>query len=62
MRPRILKNPVILSDAEHREGSPLGILRPGMAQNDANHVFSSLLEEFLQRAKQTRAKTRCLQG
>ncbi len=35
----LLKNFVILSDAKHREGSPLEILRLRTAQNDGCGVF-----------------------
>ncbi len=39
MNSRRPKNPVILNDVQHREGSPREILRPRGAQNDANAVF-----------------------
>ena len=39
MNKRLLKNSVILNDAQQREGSPIGILRPRRAQNDASGIF-----------------------
>jgi phosphoribosyl 1,2-cyclic phosphodiesterase len=39
MTKKMLKNPVILSDAQPHEGSPNEILRPPGAQNDVSGVF-----------------------